>query len=109
MGLPSLTLTGDLARDWRTVLEEDGLNVSQHEIGVPEPVKAGAAKRVTEVLWRLEFAGAELSVIEAIFRDRPNGNVVLIFMPIRTDSDGKLLSRVQDRLVAAGAMVGVRR
>lgn len=107
MGLPSLTLTADLARDWRTILEADGLNVSKHEIVEPEPVEVVAVKRVSEVLWRVEAGGTELSLIEAIFRDRPNGNLVLIFMPPRTSSEAKVLSHVQDLLVAAGAIVGV--
>ncbi len=105
MGLPALTLTQELAEDWQTILRGDGLNVSQQETGEAELAEVAVVKRVAEVLWRVKGGGAELIVLEAIFRDRSNGNVVLIFMFPRTDSERKLLSHVQCLLVAAGAVV----
>jgi hypothetical protein len=109
MGLPSLTLNADLAKDWCGILERKGLTVFRDEIEEERQADETPSKRVSEASWRVGDGTTELQVLEAIFRDRDAGDVHLIFMPVQTEQQRQLVLRVQELLVASGATAGLKK
>lgn len=100
MGLPCLTVSGDLASTWHRILQENGLKVRQ----VEERQTPG---RLSEVLWVVRDVKSEVQILQAQYYDRPSGGTHLIFMPPSTKDERELLRFVQALLVAAGAAVGL--
>ena len=109
MGLPGLAIDADIAGTWRGILQEKGMTVSvdeneqtkQEALQRKHEAESGS-RRITEVPWLVCDGKAELPILEAKFRDRPE--TFLIFMRFDTTDERQLFSRVQEILIAAGAM-----
>ena len=109
MGFPALAIDADLAVTWRGVLEAKGMTVSvdeneqrKHEALQRKHEAESGSQRVAEVPWLVCDGKAELPILEAKFRDRPE--TLLIFMRFDTTEERQLFSRVQEALIAVGAM-----
>ena len=109
MGLPSLTINADLAAVWRSILEENGLRVCRDEVEEEQCNALETWHRVSQVPWRVGDGNTELQILEAVFRDREDGNVYLIFMPLKTRSQRQLFTVVHRILVASGATLGAKK
>jgi hypothetical protein len=109
MGLPCLTLNADLAATWHAVLEKNGMSVHGDEIEGEKVEPETALKRISEVPWRVGAGDSELPILEVTFRDRNDGNVYLICMPLKTRAEGELLSHFTKVLVEAGAAKGKKK
>ncbi len=109
MGLPGLTVNGDLATNWRGILEENGLNVFPDDATGGPSEKAGAQKRLSEFLWRVGNGSHDLQILEVKYHARHDGDVDLIFMPSKTRDSRQLFEFVHGLLVASGATFGERK
>ena len=119
MGLPVLTVESELAMRWHTILEENGLNVrlDQGEIEKQElirrtfPIAKGKCQREgvpkwVKTPWVVANEAAEIGILETNRQDQCNGRVCLVFMPNASCKEVQLFSRVQDILLASGAIPG---
>jgi len=119
MGLPVLTVESELAMRWRTILEENGLNVrlDQGEIEKQElirktfPIAEGKRQgegvpKWVKTPWVVANEAAEIGILETTRQDQCNGRVCLVFMPNASRKEIQLFSHVQDILLASGAIPG---
>jgi hypothetical protein len=106
MGLPSLILDGDLATNWRRVLEDNDLTVQPDEPKEGRGDETHVPKRVSEVLWRVGNGSQEVRILQIKYHDRPDGNVYVVFMPSKSRAERQLFLLVRDLLIASGASVG---
>jgi hypothetical protein len=109
MGLYSLTLDARLAKNWRSVLETNGLTVSHDDSEESITNEDTAHKRVIEEPWLISNKNAKVRILQVTYRDQPDGSTHLIFMPMNAAEDRQLFQATKKVLVAAGAAVGVKR
>jgi hypothetical protein len=119
MGLPVLTLDAALAATWRSILEENGLHVrlDQGEVEKQELLKeeyliaeerhrGDVTPKWTGTPWVVANGNTEIAILEASLREQHDGGVSLIFMPTATNAERQVFMRVEELLIASGAVQG---
>jgi hypothetical protein len=107
MGLPTLTLEGNLLIGWTRTLEANGLAMQQEKVKEQVVQRDLRLQRVTEILWQASDGVAQVQILE-VTTENQERRIHIIFMPLKTKMERQLYLRIWGILVAEGAIVGVR-